>query len=358
MRVGLVCPYSLTIPGGVQGQVLGLARELRSLGHDVRVIAPSDGAPPDGGVTAVGRSVPLATNGSVAPIAPDVPCALRTIRALRDEEFDVLHLHEPLTPGPTTTTMLFHQDTPMIGTFHRSGPSTAYKLLRPLVRWGTRRLALRCAVSRDALETAHDALGGEYDLLFNGIEIERFAKATPAPTDGPTILFVGRHEPRKGLGTLLAAMAQLPADVRLWVTSEGPETAELRQRYGSDRRIEWLGRVSDDEKASLLVGADVFCAPSLHGESFGVVLLEGMAARTPIVASDIDGYRRVARDGADALLVPPAEPNALAAALRRALAGGPDIDRLVASGEQRANEFAMALLAELYAERYERVLAL
>ena len=358
VRVGLVCPYSLTIPGGVQGQVLGLARELRALGHDVRVIAPSDGAPPDGGVTAVGRSVPFAANGSVAPIAPDVPCALRTIRALRDEGFDVLHLHEPLTPGPTTTTMFFHQDTPMIGTFHRSGPSTAYKLLRPLVRWGANRLALRCAVSEDALKTARDALAGDYELLFNGIEIERFAKATPARTEGPTIVFVGRHEPRKGLGTLLAAVTKLPAEVRVWVTSEGPETAELHAQYGSDKRISWLGRVSDEEKASLLVGADVFCAPSLHGESFGVVLLEAMAARTPIVASDIDGYRRVTRDGADAILVPPNNPDALAAALRSALAGGPDVERLVTSGEQRAAEFSMALLAERYAERYERILAL
>jgi phosphatidylinositol alpha-mannosyltransferase len=273
---------------------------------------------------------------------------------LRVEEFEVLHLHEPLCPGPTTTTMLFHQDTPMIGTFHRSGPSTAYRLLRPLVRWGTRRLALRCAVSADALATARDALGGDYELLFNGIEVERFAKATPATTDAPTIVFVGRHEPRKGLSVLLASMARLPADTKLWVTGEGPETAELRAAYGGDSRIEWLGRVSDDEKASLLVGADVFCAPSLHGESFGVVLLEAMAARTPIVASDIDGYRQVTRDGADAVLVPPGDVDALAAALRRVLEDGSETNRLVASGEQRAGEFSMSLLADLYAERYAR----
>jgi phosphatidylinositol alpha-mannosyltransferase len=354
VRVGLVCPYSLTIPGGVQGQVLGLARELRVLGHDVRVIAPCDGAPPDAGVTPVGRSVPLAANGSVAPLAPDVPCALRTIRALRDEEFEVIHLHEPLVPGPCTTTM-FVRSAPLIGTFHRSGPSTAYAMLRPIVRWAAARLDVRCAVSADALKTAQGALGGDYDLLFNGIEIERFAKATPRATDVPTILFMGRHEPRKGLAVLLAAMKSLPADVRLWVGGEGPQTAELRDTYGNDPRIEWLGRVSDEEKGSLLAGADVFCAPSLHGESFGVVLLEGMAARTPVVASDIDGYRQVARDGTDAILVPPDDPASLADGLRRALEGGSETARLIASGEQRANEFSMALLAELYAERYERL---
>jgi phosphatidylinositol alpha-mannosyltransferase len=355
VRVGLVCPYSLTIPGGVQGQVMGLARELRLLGHHVRVLAPCDGAPPDAGVTPMGRSVPFASNGSIAPLAPDIPCALRTIRALRDEEFDVVHVHEPLCPGPTVTAMLF-RDAPLIGTFHRSGPSSAYKALSPLVRWGANRLALRCAVSQEALATAHDALGGEYDLLFNGIEIDRIAKATPTATEGPTILFVGRHEERKGLAVLLEAMRQMPSDVRLWVTGEGPQTAELRAAHGGDDRISWLGRVSDDEKAARLAGADVFCAPSLHGESFGVVLLEAMAAHTPIVASDLDGYRLVARDGADAVLVPPGDATQLGDALQRVLGDGAEARRLVGSGEQRAAEFSMSGLAELYEERYYRAL--
>jgi len=354
VRVGLVCPYSLTIPGGVQGQVLGLARELRNLGHDARVLAPCDGPPPDAGTTPLGRSIPFASNGSVAPLAPDVSCALRTIRARRDEQFEVLHRHEPLCPGPTTTALLL-RDAPMLGTFHRSGPSSAYAALRPLVRWGANRLALRCAVSLEAQKTAADALGGDYELLFNGIEIERFAKATPTPTDGPTIVFVGRHEERKGLGVLLEALRSLPADVRVWVGGEGPQTAALREQYGGDQRISWLGRVSDDEKASLLAGADVFCAPSLHGESFGVVLLEAMAAGTPIVASDLDGYRLVARNGADAVLVPPGEPAALAAALQQVLSDGAEARRLVASGDARAAEFSMTNLAEAYLDRYQRI---
>src|SRR5438477_3463323 len=191
VRIGLVAPYSLTIPGGVQGQVMGLARALRTQGHEVRVLAPCDGAPPDVGVTPLGNSVPLATNGSVAPIAPDLPCALRTIRALGDEAFDVVHLHEPLVPGPTLTALLF-TDAPLVGTFHRAGASNAYSMLRPLVRYGARRLPMRCAVSEDASATARAALGGEYHLVFNGIEVERYAKADPWPTDGRTILFLGR----------------------------------------------------------------------------------------------------------------------------------------------------------------------
>jgi phosphatidylinositol alpha-mannosyltransferase len=354
VRVALVCPYSLTLPGGVQGQVLGLARSLRALGHPTRVLAPCDGPPPDAGVTALGNSVPFAANGSVAPIAPDPAAALRTIRALRDEDFDVVHLHEPLCPGPTLTALLV-SDRPLVGTFHRAGASGAYKALKPLVRWAGNHLDVRCAVSPDARELAHDAVGGEFELLFNGIETERFTKASPWPTEGPTIFFMGRHEPRKGLSVLLDAMARLPADIRLWVAGDGPETDELKARTSADRRIEWLGRVSDEEAAGRLRGADVFCAPSLHGESFGVVLLEAMAASTPIVASALQGYRNVARHGIDALLTPPGDASALAGALESVL-GDPSMGRrLVAAGETRASEFAMDRLAEKYLELYTRV---
>ena len=287
MRIGLICPYSLTVPGGVQAQVLGLARTLRAHGERVRVLAPCDGPPPDSGVTPLGNSVPTATNGSVAPLAPDPSAQLRTIRALRDEAFDVLHLHEPLAPGPTMTTLLF-RNAPMIGTFHRAGDSAAYAITRPGVRWLAKRLDLRVAVSKDARATAQKALGGEYDLLFNGIEVERFAKATPWPTEGPTIFFIGRHEERKGLAVLLDALPQLPADVRLWVGGTGPQTEELRAQHGGDPRVEWLGRLSDDDVAARMRGADVFCAPSLHGESFGIVLLEGMGGDDQIVGGS--GY--------------------------------------------------------------------
>ena len=354
MRVGLVCPYSLTTPGGVQGQVLGLARSLRHLGHEARVLGPCDGPPPDAGVTPLGRSVPTAANGSVAPIAPDPACQLRTIRALRDEGFDVLNLHEPLVPGPCMTAILF-RNAPIIGTFHAAGGSAAYRYLNWGVRQLARRLDHRCAVSVDAWQMAQEALGGDYTLLFNGIEVERFAKASPWPSDAPTIFFVGRHEPRKGLAVLLEALQSLPADVRLWIAGDGPETASLQARYSHDARVEWLGRIDDHEKASRLRGADVFCAPSLRGESFGVVLLEGMAAQTPVVASDLPGYRNVARSGADGILVPPDDAAALAAALAKVLENPTCAERLVASGRERAEEFSMDNLAARYVELYERV---
>jgi phosphatidylinositol alpha-mannosyltransferase len=352
VRVGLVCPYSLTLPGGVQGQVLGLARSLRAMGHGARVLGPCDGPPPDIGVTPLGDCVPLAANGSVAPIAPDASCALRTIRALRDEEFDVLHLHEPLVPGPTMTTVVAAA-TPMVGTFHAAGGSAAYRWLFPIARWMAGRLSIRCAVSEDACTMARRALGGDYELLHNGIEIERFSKATPWPTTAPTIFFVGRHEPRKGLAVLLEGLPCLPSDVRVWVGGDGPETESLQERWGNDERVEWLGRLDDDQVARRLRGADVFCAPSLHGESFGVVLLEAMAAQTPIVASDLPGYRNVARRDQDALLVPPGDAKALADALVNVLEHPTLAESLVASGEARAAEFSMDLLAERYLDLYD-----
>jgi phosphatidylinositol alpha-mannosyltransferase len=352
VRIGLICPYSLTVPGGVQAQVLGLARTLRGLGQDVRVLAPCDGPPPDAGVTPLGKSVPTASNGSVAPLAPDPAAQLRTIRALRDEAFDVIHLHEPLAPGPTMTALLF-RNAPIVGTFHRAGDSAAYTAFKPAVSWLARRLDLRCAVSKDARATAERALGGTYELVFNGIEIERFAKATPHPTEGPTVLFVGRHEERKGLAVLLDALRLLPQDVRVWVGGVGPQTEALRAAHGGDPRIEWLGRLSGEDVAARMRGADVFCAPSLHGESFGVVLLEAMAAGAVVVASRLDGYRNVASDGVDSLLTPPGDSEALAAGLRRALGDSRLRSDLVAAAEQRAQAFSMERLAEIYVERYQ-----
>ncbi len=340
MRIGVVCPYSLTIPGGVQGQVLGLARSLRTLGHEVRVLGPCDGPPPDAGVTPLGRSVPTAANGSVAPLAPDPSAQLRTIRALRDEGFDVLHLHEPFAPGPPLTALLF-AGAPMVGTFHAAGESAAYRYLG----WGLRRLAKRldhrCAVSPDAELLASAALGGSYELLFNGIEVERFAVGEAHPTEGPTIFFLGRHEPRKGLDVLLAALVDLPDDVHLWV--------------GGDPRIEWLGRISDDERAARMRGCTVYCSPSVRGESFGMVLLEAMAAGCALVASDLDGHRNVATDGVDALLAPVGDAAALAKALRRVLDDGALRDELVAGGRRRAQALSMARLAERYTEIYATV---
>lgn len=353
MRVGLVCPYSLTLPGGVQGQVLGLGRALQRIGVEARILGPCDGPPPDPSVTPLGKSIPTADNGSVAAIAPDPACALRTVRALRDENFDVVHLHEPIAPGPTLTALIMGRG-PLVGTFHRAGPSAFLRALLPLSEWCMSHLTLRAAVSEEARAQASQYWGGTYELLWNGIDVERYEQAEPWPTDGPTIFFVGRHEPRKGLAVLIDAMDLLGPDVRLWVASRGPETDRLRKATASDERIEWLGPVSEGEKIRRIRGAGVLCAPSLHGESFGVVLLEGLAAGTPVVASDLDGYRNVITSGRHGHLVAPGDRAGLAKALAEALAGGPQTAEMVHHGLERARGFSMASLAQRYLEMYER----
>ncbi len=355
MKIGIVSPYSLTSAGGVQVQVLGLASALAANGHEVRVLAPCDGAPPQTAVTPLGASIPTFANGSVAPIAPDFACTLRTVRALRDEEFDVLHLHEPLCPGPTQTA-LFLRSAPIVGTWHAAGGSRAY--LVPGTRWLASRVDIRAAVSEDAAQMAENGLGGEYELVFNGVELGQFDDAEPARREAPTIAYIGRHEPRKGLSILLEAMSLLPEGVRLWVMSRGPQTEELQRKYQRDTRIEWLGRVNESEKLARLAGADVVCVPSLRGESFGVVLLEAMAARTPVVASNLAGYRNVASVGDEAVLVPPEDVTALAAALTEVLSRPDWAAELAAAGRERAEQFSMARLADNYVDMYERAIAL
>ena len=350
----MVCPYSLSVPGGVQAQVMGLARELRKMGIEVRVLAPCDGPPPATFVTPLGNSLPTSANGSMAPLAPDPSCSLRTMRALGDEQFDVLHLHEPFLPGPTHTAMLLHP-APVVATFHAAGVSASYKYLRSIIKPAAENIAHAVAVSKDAAELVRRYIGGSYEILYNGVELDAYRTAPKHPTTGPTIFFCGRHEERKGLDILLQAFRQLEDDVRLWVGSTGPDTVRLRSQFGNDDRIEWLGRLTDADKVARLRGADVFCAPSLYGESFGVVLIEAMAAETPIVASGIDGYRNVATDEVDALLVEPGNVDALAEALQRILTE-PGLPALLRkAGAHRAEDFSMTALAEHYADIYLRL---
>jgi phosphatidylinositol alpha-mannosyltransferase len=358
LRIGIVCPYSLTIPGGVQAQVLGLARELRRRGVEARVLGPCDGPPPESFVTPLGNSLPTAANGSIAPIAPDAPATIRTLRALNDEDFDVIHLHEPFAPGPTMTAMLVHR-APTVATFHAAGSSTSYRLFgRTLSRW-LARLDHKVVVSKDALELAREHFGGDYEVLFNGVELDRIQGVEPLPstTDRPTVFFCGRHEERKGLRVLLDSLDHVTADIDVVIAGEGPDSAELRARRPHDERVLWLGRVTDEEKFARLRGADVFCAPSLHGESFGVVLIEAMAAGATVVASSLDGYRNVATDGVDALLVQPGDPVALAAAIDRAVTDVELAAGLRAAGHERAQRFSMRALADAYVDIYQQVLA-
>jgi phosphatidyl-myo-inositol alpha-mannosyltransferase len=392
----MVCPYSLSRPGGVQGQVVGLARALDARGHQATVFAPLDDrrdAPSDVNLVVTGQSVSLPANGSVAPVSVSPLAVHRALGDLRSGHFDVVHVHEPFSPG-LPYGILAARGMPVLTTFHRSGESFFYSVLRPLTTsLARRKFAVRCAVSEAARQTAHAAVGGDYVVLFNGVEVDRYADAVPWPTDGPTVLFLGRHEERKGLGVLLDAFAQLVgnqpvgnqpvgnqpvsgqpvsgqpvsagfgddaavASPMLWVAGDGPDTDALRRRYPDSPYIRWLGVLTEEDKLRRLAGADVLCAPSLGGESFGMVLLEAMAAGTGVVASDIPGYRDAA--GGRARLVRPGDASALSEALRDVLApvDGVEADRREqdrVDGAARAREWSMDRLAERYESLYREV---
>jgi phosphatidylinositol alpha-mannosyltransferase len=365
VKIAMLSPYSLSRPGGVQGQVLGLARALRKLGHQVTVIGPDEPAEGDPRIAGeevfvMGGPTGLRSNGSVAPVTLSPIAPFRAERFVRQGGFDVLHVHEPLAPlaayGFVLTGSL-----PMVGTYHRSGVSRWVPLLKPLVVLVGARQQVRVAVSEAARETALRSSKGEYEVLYNGVDMDRFTRAEPVASDLPTVLFLGRHETRKGLGILLDAFAQVERPAVLWVAGDGPQSEVQRRRHPESDRVKWLGTLNDTEVAARLLGADVLCAPSLRGESFGMVVLEGMAARCAVVASDLQGYRSAA--GGHAVLVPPGDVGALARALGVALAdaaegsGQSSADALKAA-ETHAQGWSMESLAERYVDVYHRAIDL
>jgi phosphatidylinositol alpha-mannosyltransferase len=244
---------------------------------------------------------------------------------------------------------------PIVATFHSAGESAPYRVFSRQLKWIATRIDIRVGVSDDAVELAQRYIGGEYEVLFNGIELAMY-DSVPIRHRENVIFFVGRHEPRKGLDVLIDAMALLPSDVTLWIASDGPETDALRARTHNDARIQWLGRISDEEKVDRLSRASAFCAPSLRGESFGIVLIEAMASGVPVVSTDIDGYRNVATDGVNALLVEPGNPQALATALVRVLTDTTLAQQFRENGLVRAREYSMDALADHYIELYRRAL--
>jgi phosphatidylinositol alpha-mannosyltransferase len=368
VKIAMLSPYSLSRPGGVQGQVLGLSRALRAMGHDVTVIGPDDEDLADGvaahasssDVFVVGSPTGLRSNGSVAPVTISPLAAARAERFVRKGGFDVLHLHEPLAPLAPYGFVLT-APVPMVGTYHRAGISRWVPVFKPLAKLANSRLQVRVAVSEAARATGEQSGGGHFEVLFNGVDVERFGSATPTrdPEGRPTVLFLGRHEERKGLSVLLDAFAELDRPAVLWVIGSGPASEVQRRRHPESDRVKWLGRLSDDQVASRLAGADVLCAPSLRGESFGVVLLEGMAARCAVVASDLEGYASAA--GGLAELVEPGNVTALARALGVALADavqgeGRSSTESLKAGEAHAENWSMQTLATRYVDLYHQAI--
>ncbi len=305
MRVGLVCPYSLDVPGGVQNHVRDLAVVLRARGYDVAVLAPGEGSPGlPSYVQTVGKAVPVPYNGSVARLAFGPRAAARVRRWLADGRFDLLHVHEPSVPS-VSLLVVWAAECPVVATFHTANTrsrtmSAAAALLRPSLE----KISARIAVSESARSTLVHHLGGEPVVIPNGLDCAAFAAAEPrAEWQGPepTLGFLGRiDEPRKGLNVLLSALPLLldrHPDLRLLVAGRGSPEAFDRLDAMSRKHVEYLGSVSDADRARLLSSVTVYVAPQTGGESFGIVLAEAMAAGAAVAASDLPPFRSVLGNG-------------------------------------------------------------
>ena len=350
MKIGLVSPYVYPLPGGVTQHVRYLYENLRLRDHDVRIITSSHGLQrsSEGDVIRLGKGFSMPANGSMGTVTVSPRFITQVREVLEHERFDLLHFHEPFVPF-LSLVVLRESTSVNIGTFHAYGGwSPAYEFGSRALRGYAARLHGRIAVSAAARHFIDRYFPGDYKVIPNGVDADLYARAVPVARwqDGtPNILFVGRFEPRKGVLEILKAFRQLRKDqveARLLLVGGGPQEREAR-RYVATRRmrgVEFLGRVSDDEKLQLFRTADIYCSPATGRESFGIVLLEAMAAGAPIVASDIHGYKGVVRRGREALLVPPREPKVLAAALKRLLADRELAARFSESGLARAQEFS------------------
>ncbi len=328
MRVGLVCPYSWDVPGGVQEHIRDLAEALIELGHEVSVISPADddAALPDYVVPA-GRAIAVPYNGSVARMSFGPLSVSRVRRWIKEGNFDVLHVHEPAAPSLSLIACWVF-DGPIVATVH--GATTRSRVLHaaePVLRSALEKVSGRIAVSEAARTTLVHHLGGDAVLIPNGVTISRFEKAEPLPGwpgPGGAIGFLGRiDEPRKGLAVLMRAFevigVQRP-ELRLLIAGPGDaEEVTARVPAALRDRVVLLGQVSEAVKVRVYHSVDVFCAPNTGGESFGIVLAEAMAAGAPIVASDLDAFRRVLRGGRAGELFANGDPGELAAAVGRLL---------------------------------------
>lgn len=367
MRIGLVCPYSFDVPGGVQFHVRDLAEWLLRRGHEVSVLAPADdGTPVPPYVVTAGRAVPVHYNGSVARVSFGPVSATRVRRWLGEHDFDVLHIHEPVTPS-LSVLALWAADLPVVATFHTSIPrsramAAAYPILRPALE----KIAARIAVSEEARRTTVEHVGGDAVLVPNGIYVSRFAAAAPRPEwrgAGGTVAFVGRiDEPRKGLPVLLEAWPAVVArhpGARLLVAGRGDtEEAASSLPVGLRGTVTFLGAVSDHDKAALLRTADVYVAPHTGGESFGVVLVEAMAAGAPVLASDLAAFRAVLGGGRYGQLFPVGEAGALAVRLAELLADAESRERLSSAGRLAAARYDWDVVGAEVLDVYETVVGL
>ncbi len=363
MKIGFVTPYDWSYPGGVREHVRHLAREFLNMGLDVRILAPVSHAEEqltEEYVYKMAGASPVPFNGSIARVALNPYLGRRVRSVLQHERFDVIHLHEPLIPGLPLTVLRFSRAI-NVGTFHAfanaritSTPYLAYASLHPFLRPYFRRLSGRIAVSTAAYQFVSRYFPAEYRLIPNGIDLERFnTRNEPLPwlKDGKAnILFVGRFEKRKGAKYLIRAIPSIRQhhpETRFIFVGEGALKRGFQRFVEKQgwRDVLFAGRVSAEELPRYFASAHVFCAPSIGGESLGVVLLEAMASGVAVVASNIEGYATVVTHELNGLLAPPRESLALSAAISRLLDDESLRQRLVAAGLRTSKQYAWPQVA-------------
>ncbi|GAA3397670.1 glycosyltransferase family 4 protein [Streptomyces roseoviridis] len=362
MRIGIVCPYSWDVPGGVQFHIRDLAEHLIRLGHHVSVLAPADDETPlPPYVVSAGRAVPVPYNGSVARLNFGFLSAARVRRWLHDGTFDVVHIHEPTSPSLGLLTC-WAATGPLVATFHTSNPRSramiaAYPILQPALE----KISARIAVSEYARRTLVEHLGGDAVVIPNGVDVDFFARAEPKKEwQGGTLGFIGRiDEPRKGLPVLMRALPKILAerpDTRLLVAGRGDEeeaVACLPREMRS--KVEFLGMVSDEDKARLLRSVDVYVAPNTGGESFGIILVEALSAGAPVLAADLDAFAQVLDQGAAGELFANEDADDLAARAISLLADEPRREELRERGSAHVRRFDWSTVGADVLAVYETV---
>jgi phosphatidylinositol alpha-mannosyltransferase len=362
VKIGIVCPYAWDVPGGVQFHIRDLADHLIRLGHEVSVLAPSDDETPlPPYVVSAGRAVPVPYNGSVARLNFGFLSAARVRRWLQHGAFDVIHIHEPASPSLGLLSCWAAQG-PIVATFHTSNPRSramiaAYPILQPALE----KISARIAVSEYARRTLVEHLGGDAVVIPNGVDVDFFATAEPkAEWQGRTIGFIGRiDEPRKGLPVLMKALPTILAavpDARLLVAGRGDEAEAVAELPADLRsRVEFLGMVSDEDKARLLRSVDLYVAPNTGGESFGIILVEAMSAGAPVLASDLDAFAQVLDQGEAGELFTNEDADALAAAAVRLLGDPARLAELRERGARHVRRFDWSTVGADILAVYETV---
>jgi phosphatidyl-myo-inositol alpha-mannosyltransferase len=365
MKIGIVSPYAYPRPGGANEHIRETYEHLKERGHEVRIItAPWGDDPPAQDVIQIGQAIAVPYNGSVGRITLSARLEYLVMKILERERFDIIHHHEPLVPL-LSAQILDRKTCPQVATFHAFGGfSFGYWLFRPVAQRYMNKLDGRIAVSSAARHFISRYFPGEYRIIPNGVDVDFYANARAFPEyrDGKTnILFVGRLEPRKGAEYLVRAYAKVKRScpqTRLIVVGRGPELGDLRRfvhREGLGDVL-FAGRPSDVDKARFYKTADIFCAPSTGQESFGVVLLEAMAAGAAVIASDIHGYKRVVQRNVSGLLVEPKDADGLAAGIERLVADTELRARLGTAGSARAREFDWSYVTDQLLAFYDEVI--